>query len=195
MTKPRIGDLLSGVAASLREEVLPEIPAGPARRQTQIAIAIIRRVAAVWDKVGPYLYEDNRDMEATLRRVSDILDRNLESCPTTAALRKRLATIEHESTAAGEYPSPAQLEARNLELQQLLVEVQEALHGGLPATGTEKIACPGQGEIDGILRALFRRMLEREAEITAPALPRTTSLTVEPLESENAMKSMDRRFR
>ncbi|MGZ6186358.1 MAG: hypothetical protein ACXWNN_10775, partial [Candidatus Binataceae bacterium] len=67
MTKPSIGDLLSGVAASLRESVLPEIPAGPTRRQIQVAISIIRRASLVWDKIGPYLYADNKDIEETLR--------------------------------------------------------------------------------------------------------------------------------
>ena len=75
MIKPSIGELLDGVAVSLRESVLPEIPAGPTRRQIQVAISIIRRAAQVWDKTGPYLYVDNEDIEETLRQASLRLDR------------------------------------------------------------------------------------------------------------------------
>src|ERR1700730_8978272 len=74
MTKPTIGDLLNGVATSLRETVLPEMPAGPVRRQVQVAISIIRRVSLMWDKTGPYLYADNKDIEETLQQVCAILD-------------------------------------------------------------------------------------------------------------------------
>ena len=63
MIRPTVGELLSGVAVSLRERVLPEIPPGVTRRQIQAAIGIIRRVAAVWDKTGPYFYADNQDIE------------------------------------------------------------------------------------------------------------------------------------
>ena len=78
MTKPTIGDLLDGVATSLRESVLPEIPAGPTRRQIQVAISIIRRAALVSDKIGPYLYADNKDIEETLRRVCSARSRGIE---------------------------------------------------------------------------------------------------------------------
>ena len=60
MIKPTVGELLGGVAISLRERVLPEIPAGVTRRQIQAAIGIIRRASLVWDKVGPYFFADNR---------------------------------------------------------------------------------------------------------------------------------------
>ena len=59
----------------MRESVLPEIPAGPTRRQIQVAISIIRRASLVWDKIGPYLYADNKDIEETLRRIGALLDR------------------------------------------------------------------------------------------------------------------------
>lgn len=172
MTKPRIGDLLNGVAASLRESVLPGIPAGPPRRQAQMAIAIIRRIAAVWDKVGPYLLQDNVDIEATLRRVCDILDRSGEAGPAVISLRQTLAAIDRESSTTGEYPSIAELEERNVELQRLLIEIQETLNPGTPGPAAGRIAGAEHLEIDRILRALFRRMLEREAAITAPVLSR-----------------------
>lgn len=46
MLKPTVWELLEGVATSLRETVLPELPPGPARLQLQAAIGITRRVAA-----------------------------------------------------------------------------------------------------------------------------------------------------
>jgi len=164
VTKPTIGDLLSGVAASLRESVLPEIPAGPTRRQIQAAIAIIRRVALVWDKTGPYLYADNKDIAETLRRVSAILDRARAdgSGGDLKPLRQRLqAALDQRDEADVEYPSPAALGARNVELQGLLVELQEALYEMPSPESAER------SEIPAMLRALFRRMLERELDVTA----------------------------
>jgi hypothetical protein len=164
MTKPTIGDLLNGVAASLRESVLPEIPAGPTRRQIQAAIAIIRRVSLVWDKTGPYLYADNKDIAETLRQVSAILDRARAdgSGADLKPLRQRLhAALDRRDDAGVEYPSPAALGARNVALQGLLVELQEALHETPSPESAER------GEILAMLRALFGRMLERELDVTA----------------------------
>ena len=181
MTKPSIGDLLNGVAASLRESVLPEIPTGPTRRQIQAAISIIRRVSLIWDKTGPYLYADNKDIEETLLQVSAILDR-AEADGSGAGLeplRQRLhAALDQQGATGVEYPSPAVLGARNVELQGLLVDVQEALHG---PTNPEAIDRPESAErllsaerieILAMLRALFRRMLERELQVTAPPTAR-----------------------
>jgi hypothetical protein len=169
VTKPDIGDLLSGVAASLRESVLPEIPAGPTRRQIQAAISIIRRVSLVWDKTGPYLYADNKDIEETLRQVSAILDRagTNGSGAGLEPLRQRLrAALDRRGEAGVEYPSPVALGMRNVELQGLLVELQEALQGAERPTSAERI------EILAMLRELFRRMLARELEVTAPRAAR-----------------------
>jgi hypothetical protein len=117
VTKPSIGDLLSAVAASLRESVLPEIPAGPTRRQIQVAISIIRRASLVWDKVGPYLYADNKDIEETLRRIGTLLDRaeSNESAAGLKPLRQKVRAVLDQSDETGvEYPSPTALAARNV---------------------------------------------------------------------------------
>ena len=171
MIKPTIGDLLSGVATSLRESVLPELPVGPTRRQIQAAISIIRRISLVWDKTGPYLYADNRDIEETLRQVCAILGR-AESNGSGAdlkPLRQRLqAALDQPGDADVEYPSPAALGVRNVELQGLLVELQKALHRPSSSGGTERPESAEQIEIKAMLRLLFRRMLQRELEITAP---------------------------
>lgn len=170
MTKPSIGDLLSGVAASLRESVLPEIPAGPTRRQIQAAIAIIRRVSVVWDKTGPYLHADNKDIEETLRRIRAKLERAEPNGDASELkpLRQWLgAALERPGDTGVDYPSPAALGARNVELQGLLVELQEALHEPPSSKGFQRPASAERIEILAMLRALFRRMLEREMEVTA----------------------------
>ncbi len=171
MTKPTIGDLLNGVAASLRESVLPEIPAGPTRRQVQAAISIIRRVSQVWDKIGPYLYADNRDIEETLRQVSARLDRaevNGSGAELELLRQRLLATLDRPGELDMEYPSPSALGARNVELQGLLVGLQDALHGPSTPQSVERPASTVRIEISAMLRELFRRMLERELEITVP---------------------------
>ncbi|HEY2444337.1 MAG TPA: hypothetical protein VGI20_01185 [Rhizomicrobium sp.] len=160
MTKPSIGDLLAGVASSLREAVLPEIPAGPTRRQIQVAISIIRRASRAWDRVGPYLYADNKDIEETLRHVSALLDRAKSDDAGLKLLgQKMLTALDQRSGAEVEYPSPAALSARNVELQGLLVELQQALHAPPARDLAERT------EVLGMLRAVFRRMLVRELEV------------------------------
>jgi len=161
----------------LRESVLPEIPAGPTRRQIQVAISIIRRASLVWDKVGPYLYADNKDIEETLRRISPLLDR-AESNESTADLKplcqKLRATLDQSDEPGVEYPSPSTLGARNVELQGSLAELQEALHAESckPPEGSQRPPSAERVEILAMLRALFERMLERELEVTTPSVAR-----------------------
>jgi hypothetical protein len=172
VTKPSIGDLLNGVATSLRESVLPEIPAGPTRRQVQAAVSIVRRVALVWENVGSYLYADNKDIEETLRQVAAILERTESDGGDLKLLRQRLsAALEQCKDAVVEYPSPAALGERNVELQGLLVELQDALPALSASESSAQAGSPvgaERFEIAAMLRALFRRMLERELTVTAP---------------------------
>lgn len=175
MTKPTIGDLLNGVAISLRESVLPEVPAGPTKRQVQVAISILRRISLVWDRTGPYLYADNKDIEETLRLVCAMLGRADadESSADLKQLRQRLrAAIDQGDDPGVEYPSPAALAARNVELQGLLVELQEALHEPSSPQGDEPTPGADRIQISTMLRVLFRRMLERELEVTVPPAAR-----------------------
>ena len=166
MIKPTIGELLSGVATSLRERVLPEIPAGTTRRQIQAAIGIIARVALVWDKTAPYLYADNEDIAETLGRMLPVLERVAaeEGNARVRAVRTKLhQTLEHSSQPVGPCPSAEVLGARNLRLQEVLAEIQEALHEDTAVQNAARI------EVNSELYALFRRMLTRELEITKPA--------------------------
>ena len=175
MTKPSIGELLDGVATSLRESVLPEIPAGPTRRQIQVAISIIRRAALVWDKTGPYLYADNQDIEETLRQASSRLDRaaSAGTGADLAGLRQRLhAALDQNDASNMEYPSATALAARNVELQALLADLQLALQVPSSPTGNRTLESAARTEIVAMLHGLLRRMLQRELEITAPSARR-----------------------
>ena len=167
MIKPTVSELLSGVAISLRERVLPEIPAGTTRRQIQAAIGIIRRVALVWDKTGPYLYADNQDLEETLRWMLPVLEgvvADEDNARLVAVSTKLRTTLDRSTQPAGPYPSPEALGARNIELQGLITELQEVLHENPAAQSASRT------EINSMLRALLRRMLTRELEINSPAV-------------------------
>jgi len=70
------------------------------------------------------------------------------------------------------------LGARNVELQGLLVDAQGALHAPTNPEATdrpesaERLLSAERIEILAMLRALFRRMLERELQVTAPPTAR-----------------------
>jgi hypothetical protein len=167
--KPTIGELLSGVAVSLRERVLPEIPPGTTRRQIQAAIGIVRRAALIWDKTGPYFYADNQDLEQTMRGLLPVLERAVaaEGNQRLGAVSARVRmTLDRSTEPAEPYPSPAVLGARNIELQELIAELQEILYETPAAQSAIRI------EIDSMLRALLGRMLARELEINSPKMPR-----------------------
>jgi hypothetical protein len=137
MINPTIDQLLVGVASSLHETVLPDLPPGAARNQLVAAIAIIRRAAAVGDHLPRYLWEDNRDIASVLSEVAPPLGLDAPAVPALA-----------------EPPPLDDLRQVNLDLQEQLV----AAHRRARADDTAEMA-------RSALRALFERMLEREAEI------------------------------
>jgi hypothetical protein len=106
MLNPSIVELLDGVAAALRNEVVEELPPGPAQDQVRDAVAVIRRVARAIPNLTPYLITDIVDVAATIEALGgghsaavdalppsgDGLD--LESLTTQALqLRGQLAAI------------------------------------------------------------------------------------------------------
>ena len=137
MINPSISKLLSGVATSLDETVLPELAPGFARNQLVAAIALVRRAAAVDERIGSYLWEDNRDIAAVLTEVAPLVGLD----PPPAAVD------------AG-YPTLDELRQHNLALQHQLV----AVHDTLREDG-------GSDRAQAALRALFVRMLARESQI------------------------------
>jgi hypothetical protein len=137
MINPTISELLGGVAASLDETVLPELTPGFARNQLVAAIALVRRCAAVGDRVGPYLWDDNRDIASVLSEVAPLV-----------GLEPPSSVIEDA------YPTLEELRQQNLALQQQLVAVHDALSDA-PSDAPARVT----------LRALFERMLARESHV------------------------------
>lgn len=137
MINPTIDQLLVGIASSLHETVLPDLPPGAARNQLVAAIALIRRAAAVGEHIPHYLWEDNRDIASVLSEVAPSLALDPPAVPAIA-----------------EPPSVDDLRQVNLELQERLV----LAHRLARADDTAEMA-------RSALRELFERMLEREAEI------------------------------
>ena len=140
MIYPTINELLSGVATSLDETVLPELAPGAARNQLVAAIALIRRSAIASDSIGAYLWEDNRDMTAVLSEVAPLV--GLDPPPADAG------------GGADRYPSLDELRRRNLALQHQLVAIHDTLRED-----------SGSARAQAALRSLFERMLARESQI------------------------------
>jgi hypothetical protein len=163
--KPTASELLSGVAMSLRERVLPEIPPGTTRRQIQAAIGILRRISAVWDKTGPYIHADNKDIEETLRSMLPMLEGVIaeDGKVFQAVTAKMRRMLDQSSEGSEPYPSPDMLGSRNIELQEVLAELQETLYEN------PQVKNAGRSEVDAAIRDLLRRMLARELEISSPA--------------------------
>ena len=162
MIRPTIGELLGGVATSLQEEVVPEVPAGAPRRQLEAAITVIRRLAVACEQTGPYPYADNKDIEHTLRGILPALDdvAAKTDAATLAGICEHLrASLGQPASSSDPYPAPDALGARNEELQALLVDIQQAL------SDPSALDTAGRDEVLAALRALFRRMLEREIEL------------------------------
>ena len=112
MINPTISKLLGGVATSLDETVLPELEPGFARNQLVAAIALIRRAATVDERIGGYLWEDNRDITAVLSEVAPLVGLDPPSITVDAG-----------------YPTLEELRRRNLALQHQLVPVAKFLTG------------------------------------------------------------------
>ncbi|MEO8691873.1 MAG: hypothetical protein ABI658_00070 [Acidimicrobiales bacterium] len=137
MINPTISQLLGGVAASLDETVLPELAPGFPRNQLVAAISLIRRAAAADERIGIYLWEDNRDITEVLREVAPLV--GLDRPPP--------------DVDAG-YPTLDDLRRRNLALQHQLIAIHDTLREDR-----------GSARAQAALRALFERMLARESQI------------------------------
>lgn len=145
MIKPTIPELLDGVADSLEESVLPELPAGNARVQLVAALAIIRRAATASYATGPYLDADNRDIAATLQSLAPSLGQ-------TTLPQRITAAADAINTGSDRYVAIEELANLNYTLQSLLIDVQREL--GAAA--------------ESFLRPLYERMLERESVLISP---------------------------
>lgn len=142
MIHPSPGELLSGIAETLRESVSTSLPKGEARNQVRAAAAILRRLSSVWDRIVPALQEENRDIEATLHSLREWLP-ELSLMPP------------EETPGSSDFDSAA---ARNLRLQERLAEVHEALIGLQDEAAKDRI--------EAALRALYLRNLARDRALS-----------------------------
>lgn len=144
MIRPSPGELLSGIAETLRESVSVSLPRGEARNQVRAAAAILRRLSSVWDRIVPAVQEENRDIEATLQSLEEWLPELPQAPPAP-----------QETPDSSSFDAAA---ARNLWLQERLAEIHEAL-AGLQDEGAK-------AQIEGALRALYLRNLARDRELS-----------------------------
>ncbi len=146
MIRPSPTDLLTGIASVLRESVSAELPAGDTRNQVRAAAVILRRLAAVWDRVVPTLRAENRDIEETLAELAGSLAD--AGCGPSADSPKETASE----------PRFEEIAERNRVLQERLADIHDAL--------TELDDCELKARIEARLRALHRRNLARDRELT-----------------------------
>jgi hypothetical protein len=66
--RPTVEEHLSLVAQSLQDMVGPAVEPGPATAVLSSAVKSLRALAAGWDKVLPFLHEDNALLEQFLQR-------------------------------------------------------------------------------------------------------------------------------
>jgi hypothetical protein len=151
MIHPTPGELLARIADSLTETVLPELDAGEARIQLQVAVLILRRLAGPAGDLGAYLDADTRDIAVTV-------DGWLDRLALAEADGRAARDLVDEALASPPVPTTAALVARGESVQALLVDVQRALRE-LPPEHEDRVA------IDAELRALLARMVARESEI------------------------------
>ena len=83
MLHPSIVELLDGVARALRNEVVDELPPGPARDQVRDAIAVVRRVARAIPDLTPFLITDIADVAATVEALGGARPEALDALPAT----------------------------------------------------------------------------------------------------------------
>ena len=147
-TEPTTARLLEGVVETLEAVVLPALPrGGAARRQLNAAIDILRRLAFAAPRTAASLDADNADIAATLSGACALL--------APAASRQLEATLAEAETLGDR-------EARNRALQAALAALQENITTQAPNLAT-------QAELSRQLRALYRRMLEREIALIPPS--------------------------
>jgi hypothetical protein len=155
--KPTPGQLLGGIADSLRRSVLPALPPGNAQRQLKAALHALGRLERSWDRWPTYLAGDNADLRGTLLAALDALPAPAGSVP--AALAERLRQVQTATGAAiagiGD-PALAQAAALNLELQELVAELDTWLRA--PERAADRI---GTDQLQ-VLEDLYRRMVSRE---------------------------------
>lgn len=154
MLKPTIGDIVGNISRSLRADVLEELPEGGARRQLKAALHALDRVERCWKELGQTLFEDHRDIVATLRDMLAGLETEGVVVPESFHARLQAAADEVPDPARSRHFLAAQIDAHE-DLQALLLEVDPWLRGLIKE----------RAELESYLEdlgLLYRRMVARE---------------------------------
>jgi hypothetical protein len=159
MLKPTVGELLSGIVASLRETVLPSVTNGAAKRQLKAALHALGRLEKSWDQWPACIAADNADMLETLERsLGDLVDSSATVLPALTALELRVKAIKPNPLArvrGVNDPSLAAAADLNDRLQGLVADFSawiESPDHAAPAVCVQRAG----------LAALYQRMVERE---------------------------------
>jgi hypothetical protein len=140
--------LLEAIADVLEGEVLPAHPDEPGVEQLKVARGVLRRLAAVWDRVVPTIEEDNRDLESTLRRLGGLLPGEAFDGPAA----------QRAGTEEGPYAAAC---ARNEVLQEALLRAQAALEASAQNPQTDRARAA--------LLDFYERSLRRDARLSGRA--------------------------
>lgn len=114
MLRPTPGELLEGLQRELTDSVLPEVPAGAAKRQLRAAIHVLGKLAQTWDLQHKYVETDNLDLEVTLANLSRLV--GAERNPMPADTETGVVGVSDRSLADAV--------SRNIALQRELEQVQ-----------------------------------------------------------------------
>jgi aminoglycoside phosphotransferase (APT) family kinase protein len=165
ITKPSIDDLLEGVTRTLEGVILPQLEGRPAAQAgMEPVLGVLARIANQWSADAVAFTQDSDDIEATLRSVLALL-RDDATASLAAGVERSLASLPLPQ------PSPRALADRNNLLKSAVVSAIDSLD--LPA-GPEAPE-PAQ-QADAAVRALLRRMLEREIAAVPPVVATTRQM-------------------
>lgn len=151
MINPSIDKLLNGARDLLENRVLPECNSALATGQTKAVLEIVKRVAAIYDRLGCTLAEENADISQALSKVAS----------AAASMSIDLQSIDLPSRVAKAQAAEGllgirQLEAQNKVMRSVLADAVRVLH---------EFGGDGDAILKGEIRPLFERMLAREERL------------------------------
>ncbi len=121
--KPTMAEQLSGIGAGL-DSILPDLK-GPSRRQVQMAVMFLRRLALRAGRFDEVLRQDSYDLSGSIDRILELLEDEGEQVAGFREAWRTLALPLTSGLDAHDCPAADYFIAHNLDLQALLVEVQD----------------------------------------------------------------------
>jgi hypothetical protein len=162
MIYPTDEQLLAGIAAALKDTVLPDLARGSAaRKQLQAAIETLRRMAFAAPGRDAVLAADNADMAEVLRRAEEILAGAKHSPPSSPPPSRGGDMNQKALSLDGRGLGEADPAETNKALQQQLADLQTTIPPELSS------------QITPLLTQLYTRMTDRALTLIPPPMPRT----------------------